>query len=508
MCLDLQDLCAINLKDRLLSDGKLTLEWAQVGKSVLALETFLTESGVARYDPVALECPNSVPGVLTLLALLFRGTTTALLAPPSRLDLSQPPPRFLRHLLRVRSPLLSGSPISLVQPATFLDVQPIEGPRVLPPESALHRGRLLLRTSGSLGTPKLVAHTHERLLANAANAVERIGLRKSDRVLIPVPIAHMYGLGAALLPALLIGANVELIEGTNLLRYLEHERKFRPTVAFLTPNLCSMLIRPRSTTAEYRYVVVAGDRLAPELFAPIEKLYQRVLALYGSTELGVICAMDAEPAAGSHAMTVGHPLKGVRLRLEARTETAALAGDCGELFCAHPFGFEGYVDDAGAPLTAEAAVASEWHPTRDLTRLHPDGSLEILGRSDHATKRDGRLVMLAEVERALCRLEEVERAAIVLGEETIRGRAMIAFVTLRPEALARGAGEEMALRKACASWLPGYAIPDEIRPIAELPALASGKVDRQALLALSRLPFAGRASAPHRQEFHVLGRDD
>lgn len=506
MRISLETLPATRLPGRVLSDGRLTLEWSLAREPLRILDTFLTESGVVPHDPVALECPNSVPGALTLLALLSRGATVALLPLPGRMDLAQPPPRFLRQLLRVRSPHLAGPPSSLLEPATFLEVQPIQGHRPLPVDSPLRRGRLLLRTSGSLGTPKLVVHTHERLLDNARNAVERLGLDASDRVLLPVPAAHMFGLGAALLPALLVGASVELIEGTNLLRYLEHERKFRPTVSFLTPNLCAMLLRPRSTTVHYRHIVVAGDKLPPEAFEQTEAIFRRVLTLYGSTELGVICAMAAAEATASRRTTVGRPLPGVGLRLAARAETAALAGDCGELLCAHPFGFAGYVDDDGVPLSTEDTIADKWYKTRDLARLHPDGSLEILGRSDHATKRDGRLVMLSEVERALCRLPGVERAAVVLRGETSRGREMIAFVAI-------GAGDgapadAMTLRTGCHDLLPAFAIPDEIRPTAALPMLASGKVDRLALFALAGVADAGRITAPHEQETHGPARDD
>ncbi|WP_437618258.1 class I adenylate-forming enzyme family protein [Sorangium sp. So ce1151] len=481
-----------------MSDGTLKVEWAAINDTIAAIEAFLGEHGVASDDVLALESVNSVPGALTLLALLSRGTSFAFLPAPGSTAPAQPLPRFIRHKISVRSPLAEGrgEPVSPLRPETFLELRAIEDHRPLPEGSPLRRGRLLLRTSGTLDSPKLVVHTHESLLGNALNAVERLALDGADRVLIPVPLAHMYGLGAGFLPAMSVGASVELLEGTNLLRYMERERSFRPTVAFLSPNLCAMLLRPRDTMGHYRHVVVAGDKLSPEAFEKTEALFRRVVNLYGSTEMGVICAADARETEGPRAVTVGRPLPGVTLRLEPQPGSVEGDGSPGDLSCAHPYGFEGYVDNDGepAPRDADAHDRAGWYSTRDLGRYHPGGLLEVLGRGDHAVKRDGRLVMLAEVERALERLAGVERAAVVVAGETRRGRGIVAFCTPRAGADI----EPGALRRACQGALPAYAVPDEICLLPSLPLLPSGKLDRRALQRIAPPPYTPHeASTDH-----------
>jgi acyl-coenzyme A synthetase/AMP-(fatty) acid ligase len=216
--------------------------------------------------------------------------------------------------------------------------------------------------------------------------------------------------------------------------------------------------------------------------------------------------MDASAAVPEPAMTVGRPLPGVGLRIEPLPGAAELEDGCGELLCAHPFGFVGYVDDEGMPLQSATSSLSGWSSPRDLARLHPDGSVEVLGRTDHATKRDGRLVMLAEVERVLGQLPGVERVLVALGGETIRGRAMIAFVTLRSPEGEHCDGAE--LRQRCVELLPAYAIPDELRPIAEFPMLPSGKVDRQRLTALACLPKRRKNTTDNREELGGRGQND
>ena len=171
-------------------------------------------------------------------------------------------PRFFHHTVTVRSQILDDGDAQLLHPASFLTIRTTPHHIPLPGDSSLRRNRLLLRTSGSLGKPKLVVHLHTKLLANAVNVVERLGLKSGDRCLIPVPLAHMYGLGVALLPSLYVGASIELIERANMIRYLAQEKTFQPTIGFLTPSLCRMLNRPRSLPCAYRGAIVGGDRLS------------------------------------------------------------------------------------------------------------------------------------------------------------------------------------------------------------------------------------------------------
>lgn len=448
-----------------LSDGRVSLPRVRLDEQLTAVDAFLVDRGLSWEEPVALECPDTVAGAVVLLALLARGQTVVLL-PAARAAV----PRFVRWRLVLAA---ADGPAEFVDPARCVGCEAVDDARPLPEDATLRRGRVLLRTSGSLGAPKLVVHTHTGLLANAAGAVERLALTADDRVLIPVPLAHMYGLGAGLLPALFAGAAIDLLAGANILRYFERERGFGPTVAFLTPNLCATLLRPRGSTGTYRHVVVAGDRLGPAAFAAAESLYRRVVALYGSTEMGVIAAADAR-AEVRRATTAGRPLPGVALRLRAWPDDDAGAG---ELQCAHPHGFAGYVDDDGVALPVEARDEDGWYATRDMARLHPDGEVELLGRCDHAVKRDGRLVMLAEVERALERLSAVERAAAVVAGDTPRGRRIVAFCAPRG-----GAEPDPAvLRRDCQAVLPAWAVPDELRVLPTLPLLPGGKLDRTKL---------------------------
>lgn len=485
-----------------ISDGKYRLDGEAWRAALAALGAQLGQAGVGPGLPVALVADNTLPSALTLMALIQRRVSVVLLPPAARAEAELPLPRFVALRLAPQTPAspeagaasAAPRPWSLPSTLDWLGLTQPSATSALAEDCPLRQGHLLLRTSGSLGAPKWVLHSYARLLDNARAAADRLALMAEDRVLIPVPLAHMYGLGAGFLPALLAGASIELLAGANLLRYLDCERRFRPTLGFLTPSLGATLLRARAGTHGYRAVVMAGDRLSPELQAQAQACYGRVINLYGSTEMGVICAEVASLPPGPPGR-VGPPLIGVTLQIAppapadaaesaaspSLSPAAADQGPTGEILCAHPYGFVGYVDDDGKPI---GGAQTGWYATRDLGRLHDDGSLEVFGRLDHATKRDGRLVMLAEVERALCQLPGVERAGVVLGTATLRGRSLLAFVSgsaepdLSPDELLR----------LCQQRLPSFAVPDQLRVLPALPLLPSGKLDRQALLRLAASP--------------------
>ena len=132
----------------------------------------------------------------------------------------------------------------LQEPATYIriDSNPSYGE-----ESAFATPQSLvcLKTSGSMASPKLVMHSAENLAGNVTPCIDRFQLTETDRISIPVPIFHMYGLGAGFLPAIIMGASIDIQENTNLIRFLDREREFEPTKAFLTPGLCEMFIKAR-----------------------------------------------------------------------------------------------------------------------------------------------------------------------------------------------------------------------------------------------------------------------
>lgn len=471
-----------------LSDSRTICFYQEIPARLNDINQYLQTKGITSHSCLALECSNSLPSALTLLCL-FQNSYRFMLLPPinhkeKAADL-KPLPNICQYRLTLNS-TTSDNAGDGWHPENFLAIEANEQYQAEPHSAGQLKEKLYLRTSGSMGASKIVVHTHDRLLNNARNCVERFQLDSSDRVTIAVPIFHMYGLGAGFLPAIIAGASIDLQEQTHLLKYLERERQFNPTAAFLTPALCDMLLQRRGGFRTYKVAVSAGARLKEEIVRAFDERFGALVNLYGSTELGAISAAAPTDPLELRATTIGRPMPGVTLAPAAQVlegngaQTGAvgkpLAPDTGELYCQHPWGFEAYIDDNGQ----EIAPAATWFKTGDLATFYPDGYVQILGRADNSVNRDGYLVLLADIEKAMEKIDAIAQVVVVTTPaERQRGQYLAAFCVLKQD-MQRDSSQ---IRADCFDILPRYAIPDEVFLLDVLPTLPSGKVDRQALIA-------------------------
>jgi acyl-CoA synthetase (AMP-forming)/AMP-acid ligase II len=470
------------LREHTISDGTFSLAYRDIPERFEQIDRYFADHGAKTGSCFALECCNSVATALTLMFLLSRGYDCVLLPKMSHAGAVSEPPGFCHYLIKTMSFVDDTSDRELGSVASFLSV--IEVNDCNDPHADGHDvgGRIFVRTSGSLGSPKLALYTHKRMLGNALSCGERLRVSSEDRIAIPVPIFHMYGLGAAWLPGFIAGASLDLQKNSNLLRYLDRERTFTPTLAFLTPSFCAMFRGDDRLRRHYRAVVVAGDRLKPESLPKLERRFGRVVNLYGSTEMGVIAAEDpAVPVTSNYLQvsTVGTPMPGVQLRLKNIIHGEGDEAGRGEIQCRHEYGFEGYVDDEGR---TRSPMEDDWFDTGDLGRFHPGDVLEVIGRQEHSVNRDGRLLHFRELEQAMEEIDGVAQAVVVHCISTRRGQGIGAYCVMSA-GVARTVTE---VRQAARRRLPSYAVPDWVVILDALPVLPNGKVDRQALQRLAK----------------------
>ncbi len=455
--------------DNELTDGGFSLRYRELaGYFEQFAETF-DKWAVEASDCLVLEAGNSLPAALTLAYLLERGQHFLLL-PENGLETADAPV-FCRYLLKIVPTPQEGQAVP--PPADFLTLveNPTREPGAgLPGPPA---PKLFMRTSGSTGEPKMVMFTQARLHGNCLNCTRRFSLSTDDRVAIPAPIYHMYGLGAALLPSLMAGAGVDLQKSANLLKFIQREGIFKPNVAFMTPSFANTLVKARKSPRPYRLTVTAGDRFRENQFEQYQNMFGPLVQLYGSTELGAIAAGEPGQSLAIRRRHAGLPMPDVRLKITQPSEEGE-----GALWCKREYGFEGYVDRRGEVLP-DGRDARGWFPTRDTARLSPEGYLEVLGRGDHSVNRDGLLVFFADLEKTIECLEQVEAVAVVAGGEGVRGKRLIAYCVA-----AKGSDlSAEAVRGHCFETLPRRAVPDEVRLLESLPLLPNGKVDRVSLAA-------------------------
>ena len=467
------------LSNQILTDGQLTCSYQDLEGVLTAIQKFLVSQGVTPEIAVVLECENSLTVAFVLLSLLEGGYSVLLLPrsnePTTASSFQGDIPNFCHYKLIVENIVTEIAEIQ--NPEPWLKITKNDSPTEYKPDS--DRPKLYMRTSGSTGKPKITVHSHRNLKQNILNCVKRLNLTKEDRIAIPVPLYHMYGLGAAFLPGVAAGAGIDLQKGANLLRYLQRERAFNPNVAFMTPIFCETLNKGRRSPRNYRLTITAGDRLRPNTLVKYESRFGCLVQLYGSTEMGAIAAGSPDDPQEIRATTVGKPLDNVKMRLQSDDTIPEDMKDVGKLWCQHQYGFEGYIDESGndIPLNDE----SGWFSTKDLGRITTDGEIEVLGRFDFSINRDGLLVFFSDIEKVINTIAGVDSAVVVSGKEGQRGKELVAYCILE----SGNKSTATDIRTACFDLLPKRAVPDKLSIIKSFPLLPNGKIDRQQLIKIA-----------------------
>lgn len=434
-----------------LSDKLFSITYPELAEQVHLVKEQLTRLDVQTGDAIALSCTQSIASITTLIALLEREQSIFLS------DGRYQAPAFCKVLVTAE-PQGSGGRLSKT-------VIQCKGNQDYAKEATLGAPALCLRTSGSTKSARMVVHHPSRLLENSRSVFLRFALSRDDRIMLPVPLYHLYGLGAAALPALLAGASVYLHDSTDLLGLLQADQSFDANVIFLTPGLAASLVSTRRERPSFRVGVTAGDRLTFNVFEKCATQMNCLVQIYGSTEQGAMSSTSLCDSADVRANTVGLPFSGVQLRIDGQT---------GEIECRNRYASLGYTDGFGH-ITAHP----EYQKTGDIGQHDANGCLRILGRSNDLVKRDGVWVSLSEIEGFIAELPGVSEVAVVPGAWGRRGVQITAYCV---SSLPLGLSPD-GLRQSCLQHLPRRSVPDVVNLVSALPRLSTGKIDRRQLAA-------------------------
>ncbi len=181
-------------------DGVTRFSHEQVVIASNAIKDKLRSEAIDPSDTIALLCESTAVSAILLLALL-ESEQSILIAPPDTSPAHLP--GFCRYSLKVAQE--SGKS----ECTSALELQ--ENPKWAGSKSRSANTKIYVKTSGSVGASKHVLHDKLKLYQNAINAGKRLMIGPDDRIALPVPIHHMFGLGVGLLPAYKAGASVRLL---------------------------------------------------------------------------------------------------------------------------------------------------------------------------------------------------------------------------------------------------------------------------------------------------------
>ena len=344
----------------------------------------------------------------------------------------------------------------------------------------------VIYTSGSTGLPKGVTISHRAVVNLLTSIASEPGVDASDRMLALTTLSFDISVAETLLPlgtgALIVLATHDEARDVAALRRLIEDH--RVTIIQATPSTWHLLLNAgwkRSPSLKKAFATGEPLRedLAADLFARCGELWN----LYGPTETTVWSTAARVEHPDRQRVSIGRPIANTQAYvLDIRSQLCPVGVE-GEL-CIGGLGVsQGYLNQP--QLTAQCfvpnpfshdPVAPHLYRTGDRARWRHDGTLELLGRSDSQVKLRGHRVELSEIEAALARLPNVDRAVAVVREVGAADKRLVAYVTSRSAPV-----DSAWVRNELRRHLPEYMLPQHVVAIDALPLLPSGKLDFNSL---------------------------
>ena len=347
---------------------------------------------------------------------------------------------------------------------------------------------VLLFTSGSSGDPKGVVLSHRNLLANVNQFGSRIELRSDDKILGCLPLFHSFGCTVTIWYPIIEGVSVVTypspLEVAKLAELIEEHSL---SLLLATPTFLRGYLRKanKDQLASLKLIFTGAEKLPKKVAESFEERFGKpVLEGYGLTETSPVTNVnlpDAVRPAGARGPvlpnyrpgSVGLFIPGIAVRItDPETHEPFPLYTSGMIWLRGSNIFEGYLNQ---PEKTASVMKNGWFMTGDIGRLDEDGFLYIEGRLSRFSKIGGEMVPHETVEdlinKALGHAEDERRIAIVGVPDEAKGEALI-LLSSNPDI------DLQDLRtKLTAEGIPALWIPKKIIDVAEIPILASGKLD-------------------------------
>jgi fatty-acyl-CoA synthase len=335
-------------------------------------------------------------------------------------------------------------------------------------------------TSGTTGAPKGATLTHHNILNNAFFVAEAMGLREGDRLCIPVPLYHCFGMVMSTLACVTHGATMIFpsagFEPRAVLEAVEAERC---TALHGVPTMfIAEMEHPdfdRFDLGSLRAGIMAGSPCPIEVMRRVMDLMnmEEITIAYGMTETSPVSFQSAtDDPIERRVSTVGRIQPHLEVKIVNGEGRIVPRGMAGALLTRGYSVMRGYWDDP--EQTAEAIDAAGWMHTGDLATIDDEGYCNIVGRIKDMVIRGGENVYPREVEEFLFGHPKIEAAQVVGLPDEKYGEELCAWIKLR-------AGESMTedeVRGFCQGQIAHYKVPRYICFVTEFPMTVTGKIQK------------------------------
>jgi fatty-acyl-CoA synthase len=332
-------------------------------------------------------------------------------------------------------------------------------------------------TSGTTGSPKGATLTHFNIVNNARYAAKAMAFSAEDRLCIPVPLYHCFGMVLGVLTCTAVGAGMVFPgEGFDAEATLAAVARYKCTALHGVPTMFIAQLEHAKfanyDTSTLRTGIMAGAPCPIDTMrAVIDRMHMREVTIgYGMTETSPLSFQSrTDDPIDRRVSTVGRILPHVEVKIVDANGKVARLGESGEL-CTRGYGvMRGYWDDP--ERSADAIDAAGWMHSGDLATIDEHGYCTIVGRLKDMLIRGGENIYPREIEEFLLRHPKVQSAQVFGVPDHRLGEEVCAFIVLKPNQSATV--EE--IQSFCRGQIPHHKLPRYIRFVSEFPMTATGK---------------------------------
>ncbi|OBB89522.1 acyl-CoA synthetase [Mycobacterium sp. 852002-30065_SCH5024008] len=345
------------------------------------------------------------------------------------------------------------------------------------PERTGRKGRMILLTSGTTGTPKGANQTGGNAGIGTLKAIlDRTPWRAEETVVVVAPMFHAWGFS-------------QLIFAASMACTVVTRRKFDPEATLdlidrhkatglaVVPVMFDRImelppeVRKRYSCKSLRFAAASGSRMRPDVVtAFMDEFGDVIYNNYNATEAGMIATATPQDLRAAPD-TAGRPAGGTEIRILDSEFNELPTGEVGTIYVRNDTQFEGYT--SGTTKDFHAGFMS----SGDVGYLDEAGRLFVVGRDDEMIVSGGENVYPIEVEKTLAGHPDVAEAAVIGVDDEQYGQRLAAFVVLSAGAQAT----PETLKQHVRENLANYKVPREIAVLDELPRGSTGKIQRNEL---------------------------
>ncbi len=336
-------------------------------------------------------------------------------------------------------------------------------------------------TSGTTGFPKPVVLTHHNITNNAWGVGAALALRETDRVCVPVPFYHCFGMVISNLACLLRGAAIvipsEHFDSGAALAAVDEEKC---TILHGVPTMFVAELEREDfdsyNLSTLRSGIMAGAPCPPELMRRVidDMGVREILIAYGQTEASPATHITRrDDSFERRTETVGTNMPHQEVKITDPSSGRTLdVGQQGEVCFRGYHVMKGYFEMPEA--TAEVIDPDGWLHSGDLGEMDEDGYLKITGRLKEMVIRGGENIYPAEIEAYLATHPKVAQSAVFGVADECLGEDLSAWVQLHPGKTA----DLDEIRDFVRAGMAHFKVPRYVRLVDEFPMTVTGKIQK------------------------------